>query len=122
MHKRVIVYGMRDLFFRAKIEQVCRNLEASLSSANSLHELKSLLESNTNALVVFDIAGTRSELDDIAKACSISGAVTLGYYSHVDAEARAAATNARVENISTRSKLQEKLLTLIQERSEPEIV
>lgn len=114
MYSRVIIYNMQDLFFRAKIEQICRNFRTTVSHADTLRELKSMHDSRSKSLVVFDIASSLSELRELLEICSIIGAETLGHYSHIDTETREAAVNAGMKNIATRSELQKKLSALIQ--------
>ncbi|MDG6995749.1 MAG: hypothetical protein JRN52_07490 [Nitrososphaerota archaeon] len=113
IHMLVIVYKVHDLFFRAKIEQICSQSGASVAIADSTEELKHMLSSPKRVLVVLDLANCRPELASIASLCSNVGAQVLGYYSHVDVETRIAAAQAGIKNISTKSGLEKNLSNLV---------
>ncbi|MDG6999429.1 MAG: hypothetical protein JRN15_09980 [Nitrososphaerota archaeon] len=109
----VILYKVHDLFFRAKIEQICGQFRATVSTANSSEELKRLLTTQKPVLIVLDLANSKLDLASIASLCSNVGAQVLGYYSHVDVETRIAAAKAGIKNITPKSGLEKKLSNLI---------
>ena len=109
----IVLYKVRDLFFRARIEQICHQSEVSVASADSPEELKRMLSNPQPVLVVLDLANSRLDLVSIASLCSNVEAQVLGYYSHVDVGTRISATEAGIKNITPKSGLEKKLSALI---------
>jgi DNA-binding NarL/FixJ family response regulator len=112
-----VIAAVDDLMFSSKISATARQLGIEISFARSSDDLLRLARANKPTLVIFDLNSTK--LDSVraiaamkadAELASIS---MLGFVSHVDSEAIAAARAAGIDEVLARSAFTARLAEIL---------
>jgi DNA-binding NarL/FixJ family response regulator len=109
----MIVCAIDDLIFSIKISTAAKQLGVPIYFERSRDGVLPTIREKQPSLVIFDLNSSRlAPMDAIAaiKADpSLVGVKTLGYVSHVDSDAIAAARQAGVDQVLARSAFTERL-------------
>ncbi len=102
-----VIAVVDDLFFGAKILETAERLNVPLRLVRSPEELETLARACRPALLIFDLnAETCQPLQAIRRVKAdpeLKDMPTLGFFSHVQQDLRAAATEAGCDRIMARS-------------------
>lgn len=102
-----VIAAVDDLFFAAKIQETARRLSLPLSLVRSPEELMGQARRSHPALVIFDLNATGCEpliaIRRLKADPALRAIPTLGFFSHVQRELRAAATEAGCDRVVARS-------------------
>jgi CheY-like chemotaxis protein len=103
----MIVCAIDDLIFSIKISTAAKQLGAAVYFERSRENVLRTVQEKRPSLVIFDLnSGRLRPVDTIAaikQDPQLAGVKTLGYVSHVDSEAIAAARQAGVDQVLARS-------------------
>ena len=110
-----IIRVISELFFTAKVSEICRSIEIECLVAKSKERLEELLGQNPDVLVIVDLGLSGGAGPALAGlAVSIIGKdKVFAFYSHVAVELLSAAQQSGVINTYTRSSFFEELPDII---------
>jgi PleD family two-component response regulator len=115
--KRLIIAGVDDIFFSAKIESVAKRLGFTLVQALDAGALKRAISDHVPDLVILDL---NSEACDPLQAVRLIRADkrlqatgVVGFFSHVQTDLEGAAREAGLETILPRSKFSRDLADIL---------
>jgi PleD family two-component response regulator len=104
-----VIAAVDDLFFAAKIQETAQRLNIPLRLVRSPEDLAAHARASRPALVIFDLNATGCRpLDAIRQLkadADLQSIPTLGFFSHVQQELKAAAAEAGCDRIVARSAL-----------------
>jgi hypothetical protein len=109
--KMKVIRVISELFFSAKVSEVCKSLALECPVAKSKERLEGLLSDSPDAIVIVDLGlsgGAGPTLAGIA-VNTLGHERVFAFYSHVAEELLSAARQAGVQNTFTRSSFFEKL-------------
>jgi hypothetical protein len=111
--KAVIVYGIMDLFFLAKIQQIAKNSDAHFAEAKKFVELQNKVsEKFEKIIIVFDLTNVENDLTPLSNLKSAQTTL-LGFYPHVEKKVAYSARSQGEMNIVPRSALEPKLKSML---------
>ncbi len=111
--KAVIVYGIMDLFFLAKIQQIAKNSDAHFAEAKEFVDLQNKVSDTfEKIIIVFDLTNVENDLTSLSNLESAQTTL-LGFYPHVEKEVADRARSQGVMNIVPRSALEPKLKSML---------
>jgi PleD family two-component response regulator len=103
----MIVCAIDDLMFSIKISTAAKQLGVNVYFERFRDKVLTTIRDKQPSLVIFDLNSSRLEPMTVIAAMKadpeLSGVKTLGYVSHVDSEAVAAARRAGVDQVLARS-------------------
>jgi PleD family two-component response regulator len=112
-----VIAAVDDLMFSSKISATARQLGIELSFARSPDDVLQQARANKPTLVIFDLnskrldpAGTIAAMKADTELRAIS---TLGFVSHVDSDAIAAARAAGIDEVLARSAFTARLAEIL---------
>lgn len=114
----MIVCAIDDLIFSIKISTAAKSLGADLYFERSADNVLATVRDRRPSLVIFDLNSSR--LDPMTAIAAIKadprldGVKTLGYVSHVESDAIAAARSAGVDRVLARSAFSAQLGSILQ--------
>ncbi|SRR5579875_408356 len=120
-NRRVIVLGITDLFFRAKIEQIARISGSICESIDDPLDLKSKSAALQDCIVVYDLEKTNLEGLSLVSR-EIRGVRLLGFYPHRNKELperSRSMVRSGVGEIVPRSGLEKRLVALLNQKRPP---
>jgi DNA-binding NarL/FixJ family response regulator len=98
---------VEDLFFGAKLLEVARHLDVSLSLVRPLEEIITQVRERRPALVILDLQGAAAQpleaIRGIKADAELRTTRVLGFLSHVQADLRASAVEAGCDEVLPRS-------------------
>jgi len=103
----MVLVAVDDLLFSSKIRATAKQAGVELAFARSRQEVLDQARALNPPLVIFDL--NSSKIDSIAAITAmkqdpaLAGIRTLGFVSHVDADAIGAARNAGTDQVMARS-------------------
>ncbi|MGE5848839.1 MAG: response regulator [Candidatus Methylomirabilota bacterium] len=118
-----VIAVVDDLFFGAKILETAEQLKVSLRLARSPEELEVQARACCPALLIFDLnAETYQPLQAIRRVKAdpeLKDTPTLGFFSHVQHDLKAAATEAGCDRIMARSAFTAQLPEILRPYASP---
>ncbi|HYL82251.1 MAG TPA: hypothetical protein VEU07_15650 [Candidatus Acidoferrum sp.] len=104
-----VIAAVDDLFFGAKIQETAQRLDIPLRLVRTPEELAVQARLSRPALVIFDLNATGCRpleaIRQLKADPDLRETPTLGFFSHVQQELKAAATEAGCDRIVARSAL-----------------
>jgi PleD family two-component response regulator len=102
-----VIAAVDDLFFGAKIQETAQRLDIPLRLVRTPEELTTQARLSRPALVIFDLNATGCRpleaIRQLKADPDLRGTPTLGFFSHVQQELKAAAAEAGCDRIVARS-------------------
>jgi CheY-like chemotaxis protein len=102
-----VIAAVDDVFFGAKIQETARHLNVPLSLVRSPEELAAQARSRRPALVIIDLNATGCRPLDAIRTLKadpeLRDTPTLGFFSHVQQDLKAAAAEAGCDRVIARS-------------------
>ena len=109
----MIVCAIDDLLFSIKIKTAAKQLGVDVHFERVRDNVLATVREKRPSLVIFDLNSSRlAPMEAIAAMKAdpaLKGVLTLGYVSHVDSEAIAAARRAGIDQVLARSTFTERL-------------
>jgi len=117
----MIVCAIEDLLFSIKISTTARQLGVSIYFERFRDRVLATIREKQPSLVIFDLNSSRLDPMTVIAAMKadpkLSRIQTLGYVSHVDSEAIAAARRAGIDQVMARSAFTAQLPAILQSAS-----
>ena len=116
-----VIAAVDDLFFGARIQETARHLSLPLSLVRSAEELLGQARSSHPTLVILDLNATGCEplaaIRRLKADPDLRAIPTLGFFSHVQRELRAAATEAGCDRVVARSAFTAELAEILRQHA-----
>ncbi len=113
----LVIAGMEDIFFSAKIEPVARKTGVELTVALDSHQLQTALDGRLPALIILDLNSKACRPLDVIRRIKadprLSAIPLLGFFSHVQVELEAAAREAGCDQVMPRSAFSKDLARIL---------
>ena len=117
VNRPLVIAGIEDIFFSAKIEPVARETGVELRVALDAAQLQTALDERLPALIILDLnSKTCGPLDAIRRIKAdrrLSSVPLVGFLSHVQAELEAAAREAGCDHVMPRSAFSKNLAKIL---------
>ena len=114
----MIVCAIDDLMFSIKISTAAKQLGVDIYFERFRDKVLSTIREKQPSLVIFDLNSSRLDPMTMIAAMKadpeLRGVQTLGYVSHVDSDAIAAARNAGIDQVLARSAFSAQLGSILQ--------
>jgi CheY-like chemotaxis protein len=113
----MIVCAIDDLIFSIKISTAAKQLGVDIYFERLRDRVMPTIRAKQPTLVIFDLNSSRLDpmgmIADIKSDPQLRGVKTLGYVSHVDSDAIAAARQAGIDQVLARSAFAAQLGTIL---------